>query len=260
MLQAVFPIPPENRARLAPLYPGANGLVRACLFGQMGQAFGDHPLHPGAALLCVGDFACFGGDPKRHAAGRLAGRLARNSEKTWIIPALAGWEEHIAFWRPKRMERNTRYAVSLPEAGFDLERLTALTQTLPAGIALRPMEAALYEKAMAAPWSRDFCSQFDSAGDYAKRGLGVAAVKAEEIVAGASSYVAYGGGIEIQTDTREDMRRRGLAAACCAKLILACLEKRLTPTWDAANPASLALAQKLGYRPGEAYPILEVTF
>lgn len=226
----------------------------------MGQAFGDHPLRPGAALLCVGDFACFGGDPKRHAAGRLAGRLARDPGKTWIVPALAGWEEHMAFWRPKRMERSVRYAVSLPETGFDLKRLKALTQALPTGVLLLPVDAALYGKALAAPWSHDFCSQFDSAGDYEKRGLGVAAVRAGEIVAGASSYVVYSGGIEIQTDTREDMRRRGLAAACCAMLIIACLEKGLIPSWDAANPASLALAQKLGYTPGEAYPILEVTF
>ena len=260
MLTAVFPIPPEGRARLAPLFPRPNGIARAVLNGRTGQAFGDHPLHPGAALLCAGDVAFFGGDPQRHAAGRLAGKLAHHPGKTWLVCGFAGWEKHIALWRPKGTERGIRYAVSLPEAGFDLVKLTELSNALPAGFVLRPMEEELYERAMAAPWSRDFCSQFDDAGDYLRRGLGVAALAEGELVAGASSYVAYDGGIEIQTDTREDMRRRGLAAACCARLIIECLERGITPSWDAANLPSLALAQKLGYQLREAYEILEVTF
>jgi predicted GNAT family acetyltransferase len=113
---------------------------------------------------------------------------------------------------------------------------------------------------MAEEWSRDFCSQFCGSEDYAKRGLGVAALRGDELVAGASSYVAYNGGIEIQTDTRQDMRRRGLASACCARLILNCLQRGLTPSWDAANPASLALAEKLGYALKAPYDIWEVTF
>ena len=40
--------------------------------------------------------------------------------------------------------------------------------------------------------------------------FGVVAVRGEEIVAGASGYSRYRGGIEIQIDTRPDLRRRGL--------------------------------------------------
>ncbi len=259
MLQAVFSIPPEKREGIAPFFFHRSGLVRSCLDGCMGQAFGDHPFRPGAAVLCNGDFACFGGDPNRHAARQLAGKLALEKGKTWLVPVLEGWEEHLTFWHPVRMERSVRYAVTR-NTEFDKAELLEIAESIPPGFALHSIDKALYEKAMANEWSRDFCSQFQSGEDYAKRGLGVVALRGEELAAGASSYVIYNGGIEIQTDTREDMRRLGLASACCALLILDCLQKGLMPSWDAANPASLALAQKLGYALRAPYDIWEIAF
>ncbi len=69
-------------------------------------------------------------------------------------------------------------------------------------------------------------------------------------MAGASSYSVYHGGIEIQIATQKAYRRRGLATACGAKLILLCLERGLNPSWDAHDLRSVALAEKLGYRRG----------
>jgi RimJ/RimL family protein N-acetyltransferase len=259
LLQAVFFIPPEKSEIIAPFFFHESGLIKSCLDGCMGKAYGDHTFRPGAALLCIGDFACFGGDPNRPAARQLAGKLALEKGKTWLIPVLDGWEEHIAFWKPVRMDRSVRYAIKR-KAEFDKAKLLAMTEAIPPEFSLHSIDKALYEKAMAEEWSRDFCSQYQDGEDYVKRGLGVAALRGEELVAGASSYVIYDGGIEIQTDTRVDMRRRGLAAACCARLILNCLQKGLTPSWDAANPASLALAQKLGYALKAPYDTWEVTF
>ena len=259
MLQAVFIIPPEKRGCVAPFFLNANGLVRSCLQGHMGEAFGDHPSMPRAALICNGDFACPGGDFTSPAARQLMGKLALQRGKTWLVPALPGWEEHLSYWRPKRMECGTRFAVQAKTA-FDTEKLASMTQAIPPEFSLHPIDGELYGKAMAQEWSRDFCSQFHDAADYLRRGLGVAALKEGELVAGASSYVVYDSGIEIQTDTREDMRHQGLAAACCARLILTCMERGITPSWDAANPASLALAQKLGYTLTASYDIWEISF
>ena len=90
-------------------------------------------------------------------------------------------------------------------------------------------------------------------------GLGVAVFYQGELVAGASSYSVYDKGIEIEIDTREDHRRKGLAYACGAKLILECLDRDLYPSWDAQNPWSLALAEKLGYHFSHEYVAYEVT-
>lgn len=259
MLQAVFSIPPNKRECIAPAFFHANGLVKSCLDGCMGKAYGDHPFRPGAALLCVGDFACLGGDPNRPASRQLAGKLALEKGRTWLIPVTEGWEEHLTSWKPKLLERSVRYAVTR-KTEFDKAKLLALVNAIPQEFALYSINGTLYEKAMAEEWSRDFCSQFSCSEDYANRGIGIAALRGEKLVAGASSYVIYHGGIEIQTDTRADMRRRGLAAACCARLILDCLQKGLSPSWDAANPASLKLAEKLGYALKAPYDTWEVTF
>ena len=122
-------------------------------------------------------------------------------------------------------------------------------------VTIVPFGRALYHQALQAEWSRDFVSQFRDADDYLTRGLGFAAVCDGELVGGASSYTCYSGGIEIQVETRSDWQRKGIASACCAALILACMERGLYPSWDAANPASAALAQKLGYREAGLYPV-----
>lgn len=76
--------------------------------------------------------------------------------------------------------------------------------------------------------------------------------------AGASSYSGYRGGIEIEIDTNEVYRRKGLAYICGAKLILECLDRNLYPSWDAQNIWSVALAEKLGYHFDHAYTAYEV--
>ena len=96
-------------------------------------------------------------------------------------------------------------------------------------------------------------SQFSSYEQYRKYGLGIAALCGRELVAGASSYTVYDGGIEIQIDTQLKHRRKGLAAACGAKLILECLERGLYPSWDAHDRRSAALAEKLGYHVSHSY-------
>ena len=108
------------------------------------------------------------------------------------------------------------------------------------------------------PWSADLCSQFKDYEDYRKRGLGVAAFDNKILAAGASSYTVYKEGIEIEVDTREDYRRKGLALCCAAQLILDCLERSLYPSWDAQNPASVALSEKLGYHFDKEYTAYEV--
>ena len=93
---------------------------------------------------------------------------------------------------------------------------------------------------------------------YQKLGLGVVILSDGQLVSGASSYTTYENGIEIQVDTKNEYRRKGLAEICSAKLILMCLERGLYPSWDAQNKGSLALAEKLGYHYSHTYTAYEV--
>jgi len=66
-------------------------------------------------------------------------------------------------------------------------------------------------------------------------------------VSGASSGAVGGGKLEIEIQTHRQFRRRGLARAVAAALILYCLEHGIEPCWDAANEPSAALARQLGF-------------
>ena len=84
-------------------------------------------------------------------------------------------------------------------------------------------------------------------------------IKSGRIVAGASSYTRYNEGIEIEVDTVEEERRKGLAAVASAALILRCLDEGLYPGWDAQNMNSVHLAEKLGYEFDHEYTAYEVS-
>ena len=113
---------------------------------------------------------------------------------------------------------------------------------------------------MSADWSLSLAIQFDSYEMFQRLGIGVAAVEQKDgrLAAGASSYSRYEKGIEIEIDTKEEYRRKGLAYICGAKLILECLERNLYPSWDAQNKWSVALAEKLGYHFSHEYVAYEI--
>ena len=245
-------IAPEKAKALWPLFGDTQEtMVWSCLQGRMGEVLADGEEQPACALALLGDFGFFGGDACApgaaglldYAAGLPAGRILTGAE-AW----LAGMEEAFG----NRARAVTRYAICKGTA-FDRERLEKLAGALPAGFVLRRIDRALYARCLESGWAADFVSCFGCWEAYERWGLGFAALKDGTLAAGASSYSSYEGGIEIEVDTKEEFRRQGLATACGARLILECLDRGLYPSWDAANPASVGLAEKLGYVPGEAY-------
>ena len=108
------------------------------------------------------------------------------------------------------------------------------------------------------PVTADFVSAFGSKEKYLSEGRGVVILKDGKFVSGASSYTRYKEGIEIEVDTIEPERRKGLALISCSALILRCLEEGLYPSWDAHNMGSVHLAEKFGYEFDHEYIAYEV--
>lgn len=238
----------------APLFAGwEETMIWSCLQQVMGAVYVDDVDNPASAKAVLGDFAFLAGRPcealVRHCTGRF----------TILTPQNENWARQIEAVWGRQAKPAMRYAIRKePVRTFDRERLQSLAKQLPAGIRLADIDAALFDRCAREGWTRDFVCQFENYDHFARYAQGVLALRGDEIVAGASSYSAYEDGIEVEVDTRKDCRRQGLAAACCAQLILKCIEKGLYPSWDAANSASVALAEKLGYHRAEPYMIYEI--
>ncbi len=232
--------------RLTALFDGwEETMVWSCLQGVMGRAMWNEGVTAG--LIASGDFCFLAGEPDRALLARAAGPI--------LAPRTPDWHPLIEAYFGPRAIPETRYAIKKEPAIFDRRRLEALAAALPAGYELRLIDEAMVPVLLAQAWSRDLCAAFDSPADCCRRGVGVAALYEGVPVAGAGSYCVYRGGIEVEIDTRPDHRRRGLATACGARLILECLDRGLYPSWDAIDLRSAALAEKLGYRRGDPYPV-----
>lgn len=244
--------------RIAPLFQGIDEtMIWSCLQGCMGRAWADSAETPTAAQIITGDFGFVAGDSRSPGAYELAVHIPADFRSPALIlaPPDPAWASLIESAHAGHCQQQTRYALQKSSDGFDRAQLRSLAEQIPAGYQIRRIEKELYYACLAEDWSRDLCSQFSSFPDYQSRGIGFIALYKGEPVAGASSYTVYRGGIEIEADTKPEHRRKGLAAACAASLILECLHRGLYPSWDAANTASLALAQKLGYRFSHKYPV-----
>lgn len=251
-------LPPDRRGVLEPLFSGTEEtMIRSCLEGSMGDAWADDPVRPRAALVLTADFGFLAGDPGSPWVRRLGALSAHFRDFTILVPCGEGWDRVIEETWPGRWRRITRYAIRKEPGIFRRERLEALADP-PAGFRVEPIGESLYHRLLETDWGRDLCRNLSPWPVYREKGLGFAALWKGEPVSGASSYTVYRGGIEIEVDTRPDFRRRGLARACSARLILACLDRGLYPSWDAANPGSVALAEQLGYRFSHGYPAYEV--
>lgn len=248
-------VPLKDPALAAPLFEGwEETLILSALTGAMGSVYADdEEAVPKSALCFLGDFAFYAGEPSERLL-----RFSPEGKPRFCIltPQNWRWEALIEQVYGEDCRRGVRYAFRRSEARFDPERLSALAAAVPAGYGLQPMNApGGYQRCMEQDWSRDFVSQFRDEADYLKRGLGVAVIKGDMLVGGASSYSVFPGGIEIEIDVEEAHRRKGLATACAAALILETLRRGLYPSWDAASGISVRLARKLGYGPAREYPV-----
>lgn len=251
----------KKRKTVSLLFDGwQETMVWSCLQGVMGTVYGMiSPEILGeyrAAAAVLGDFIFLAGRPERELLSFLDANCG--AEFRILVPRSEDWAETILQHYGTRTKKVIRYAIKKEPGVFNREALLQAAESLPEGYSLCLMDKRLYEVCREHIWSRDLVSQFETYEDYQRLGLGAAALYKNELVSGASSYTSYEGGIEIEIDTRKDHRRRGLAFACGARLILECLDRGLYPSWDAQNLWSVALAEKLGYHFDHEYAAYEI--
>ena len=226
-------------------------LIYSCLQKVMGKIFVTDLEHPRSAMAFVGCFAFYAGEVNKE--------LVINKPEGFVImvPQNKIWEVCIEECFPTA-KKVTRYAIK-KDTHFNRGSLRNMVAGLPAGYELKEIDDKIYDLCLPDSVTRDFVSSFESKEKYLELGRGMVILKSGRIVAGASSYTRYKEGIEIEVDTIEDERRKGLATIVCASLILLCLEEGLYPSWDAQNMNSVHLAEKLGYEFDHEYTAYEVS-
>lgn len=247
----------EDTAKAEALFGNwQESLIWSCLQKVMGKIYVDNLEKPESAMAILGDFCFLAGKP----SGELAAFKPEGCQQRFIImvPQDERWAGEIEAQYGDRAKKVTRYAIKKEGDIFDRAKLQEAVDAIPEGFVLRRIDQELYQWCREHDWSRDFVSNYEDFEQYEKIGLGVMALKEGEPVAGASSYSSYRQGIEIEIGTKKEYRRRGLAYACGAKLILTCLERGGYPNWDAQNKGSAALAEKLGYHFSHEYDAYEI--
>ncbi len=252
-------IPNEKRYILKPLFASFDDTtVISCLEGRnSSRAWADDAENPTAAVVQLGGFrkgsgafSFIAGDASSPCAKELimAWPSAFEGLGTILVPENEKWSALIKEVLGERYNEEVRFATSKRENNFDKNKLALFAANVPNGYEVKLIDKELFPLAESLTWAIEAVGNFKSFDEFENdNAIGVAALKDGEIVCAASSYSAYSGGIEIEIDTREDHRRKGLARVCGAYLVFEALDRGLYPSWDAATEISLSIAESLGY-------------
>ena len=235
--------PPARRA-LTPLFAEHNHLrtvIGAILEAGMGTAVTDNPTRPNAASLYL-EFNFLGGD----AAHPAAAELVRHLKGTAVVPN-DQWRDLLYQIHGERLKTHQRYACNHTQ--LHTAHLQPFTANIAPEFTITQLDLALAQQ-IRRDVTPDLVDNFGSAKAFIEQGFGFCALHAAtgRIACGASTFAVCGSDIEIEIDTHPHYRRQGLATAVAAALIIHCLQNNITPHWDAHNPTSARLAQRLGYQ------------
>ncbi len=247
----------ENRENVSAIFADWDEtIIWSCLQGVMGHIYANDKERPDSAMAILGDFCFFAGQPNRELAAYKPEWF--NQDFIIAVPKSQQWAKEIEQHYGTKAKKVTRYAMKKEPDIFDKDKLQKIVEQLPSGYIITLMNETIFEDCKKEKWSSDLVSQYADYIAYQALGLGVVVMENGIPVAGASSYSSYRGGIEIEIDTKEGYRRRGLASVCGAKLILECLDRGIYPSWDAQNLWSVGLAEKLGYHFDYKYDAYEI--
>lgn len=232
-------------------------MIWSCLQGIMGDIYSDPQKGYASAKAVAGDFYCFAGKAERELL--LYYPEGEKPEFAIFVPQTKEWETLIenTYDTAKKI---TRFAFKKYDNHFDIPKLRQAVDSLEKEFDIQMIDETLYNKCKSEEWSLDLVSRYSTFKMYQKLGVGVVILHGDEIVSGASSYSTYDKGIEVEVDTREDYRKRGLAYVAASYLIIECDKRGLFPSWDAHTKTSARLAEKLGYIFDYKYSAYEIKF
>ena len=239
-----YPLTKANRIRLARAFkyvPRVDLSIECVIEGQMGKAFVDDLQEPTVFKIQVGPFFYFAGDATSPGGQAM---LESITPSTLLMSYSPGWIEAGKRMYGERLVGFDRYNFSSEH--ISAEYLDHLCQISAFREDVRRMDLPF----AAQLWGQDHfidLSDFDSVEDFVQRGIGFYLEKHGTVVGAAYSSLVCSRGIEASLFVLDDYRWQGIATILGSCLLKWCLENNMEAHWDAANPESCKLAEKLGY-------------
>ena len=217
-------------------------LMECGIDGVLGESWEDE----NGAIIATGFFTYLIGEP---TTGEETDCILRRACPYCVIPKSRKWLEYL-----KRFEYRTytRYKMA-PPAQFDTEKLKKLADLLPEVMDIRPVDREMLRERIVTEQELNIPHAFGNRENYLRDGFGFAVLEGTRAVSVVSSYIVHKGEAEVDISTDKEYRRRGLASAVCARFLLECISRGITPSWDAQNAESVKLAEKLGFTLDHAY-------
>jgi GNAT superfamily N-acetyltransferase len=234
--------------------PGAPASLRcfAVLDGNAaGQIWADALSSPTWGIVREAAFGSlyFGGAPDAHTIGHVIADLAENGD---VLIGLWRGDE-----RWETLPPDPDYVgATLEFTGRPIGKgLLALLGPMPEGCQLRRIDRDMLQRFLRPDF---YVSAFGSIEQALERGFGLCLMRGGEVLSEAFAGPSANGMIELGTGTREPHRGRGYATLTCAHLIRECEKRGFRTYWNCAkqNPASAAIARKLGYRTEKEYKLV----
>lgn len=208
---------------------------------------------PEEAIVIAADFCYLLGDIKH--PDELKEILETNGRYKIINPCNDQWVTFLNTYFSEKLYSSKRYSMKYEPDVFNKNYLQQFIDYVTPEYEIKSIDEEIYQKVLNMDWAADGCCFYRSYKDFKEKGLGYVVYKDEQLICIASSYNTYKNTIGVTIGTLEEYRRKGIASACAASLILECLQRGIYPAWEAANLASVALATKLGYHLEKEYDI-----
>ncbi|MFX1283570.1 MAG: GNAT family N-acetyltransferase [Promethearchaeota archaeon] len=231
-----------------------NPLAQSLVWGKV-EGFVDKLENPDVILFLCEQWACYlAGNSK---AENLTELLMKIPEKAVIHAPSQEWE--------KCLKTQWTYFGYLPRTELSakkisLQSIRRLLSSSPEGFQLNMVDVEVAKQILCQKFSDHFVgliNYFGSPEKLVEEGIGFCLIHESEkiasLVMGFKASLPITQSVELDIATHPDYRGRGFATLVSAKLIEYLLKKGIEPHWDAANPLSVGLAQKLGFTDPDPY-------
>ena len=235
-----------------------NFIPTSILEGSMGEVLVDDPDNPQTAILSIPEFkiSFLGGEANREVVEDYLNDLPFFAT---LMFGSEEWPQELKTIHPDRWLVMPRFAFS--SDSLNIEYLKGLKNKISDRYRIEKINLEIATLIMneKTEITEEQLFGFESAEGFMKRGMGYCVFEGEEMVSIGAAGVACKKGIEIQINTAKEHKKKGLATAVAAALIIDCLEQGIDPNWDAATEISAGLAKKLGYTENGRYLVYVYT-